>query len=218
MLSSKAFSLEEVIATEELRTRPSRSVDRDSETGITLKLVRDLAQQPAEFFGRLAAAVLQLANAESAGVSILLEDEKRFIWPAVRGELSPYLGGGTPSGFGPCGTVIERDAVVLFVHPERHFTYLEPISPPLEEVLLAPFRVDGKPVGTIWAVIHVAGRQFDPEDLRLLENLAEFAASAYRTLTSTDALKNILGRLPKPAAQGSLTQAGKTAKKTAKKM
>lgn len=85
------------------------------------------------------------------------------------------------------------------LHPERRFTYLKPIQPGLSEVLLAPFHVDGKAVGTIWAVIHEDGRQFELEDKRLLESLSAFAASAYRTLDRMGLLKTVLQR-PTPSA------------------
>jgi transcriptional regulator with GAF, ATPase, and Fis domain len=78
------------------------------------------------------------------------------------------------------------------LHPERYFTYLEPIAPPLEEVLVIPFHIDGKAVGTLWAVIHTKERKFDTEDKRLLENLSAFAASAYRVLEATGTLKPML--------------------------
>jgi hypothetical protein len=52
--------------------------------------------------------------------------------------------------------------------------------------------MDGKVVGTIWAVIHVKNRHFDAEDKRLLENLAQFAASAYRVLAEAGSLHPLL--------------------------
>jgi len=89
--------------------------------------------------------------------------------------------------------VLDRNKPLLFLHPERHFTYLEPIAPPLEEVLLIPFQVDGKPVGTIWAVIHDPNRKFQSEDRRLLENLSTFASTAFRVLVCAGALESLLG-------------------------
>ena len=138
--------------------------------------------------------VLRLTLADSAGISLLDERNGRFVWPAVAGGLFPYLGQGTPRNFGPCGTVLDRNAPVLFLHPERHFTYLDPIKPPLEEVLLIPFHVDGRPVGTIWAVIHNQESKFQPEDRRLLENLSGFASQAFKVLASVGALDPLLGR------------------------
>lgn len=202
------WDLNEVIATEELAGRKARSSNLQEENDTTSELLKQLAKEPEELFPKLIAAVLKLSNAESSGISLLDEGRKEFIWPAVVGGLSSYIGGGTPSDFGPCGTVLDRNAPVLFLHPERHFTYLKPIRPALEEVLLVPFRVNGKAVGTIWAVIHEPGRRFDSEDLRLLKNLSGFAASAYRVLTETGALKRILDALPRPQTERHLTNDG----------
>jgi GAF domain-containing protein len=133
---------------------------------------------------------------------LLDAERKRFVWPAVAGGLTPYLGGGTPRDFGPCGTVLDRDAPVLFRHPERHFGYLTPIEPPLEEVLLIPFHTHGKPVGTIWAVIHEKDRHFDEEDKRLLENLSQFASSAYQVLAEAGSLDRLLNMQPAATQSG----------------
>jgi GAF domain-containing protein len=184
--------LDSVIATEELHRRSSRPADRKLESRVLLRLTRELSESPENFFPKLVQAALELARADSTGISLLNRKEKRFVWPAVAGKLDCYLGGGTPSDFGPCGTVLDRQTSVLFQHPERHFTYLAPITPPLEEVLLIPFYMNDKPVGTIWAVIHEKGRQFDPEDKRVLENLSKFAASAYSVLTSNGAIEPLL--------------------------
>ncbi|WP_367871782.1 GAF domain-containing protein [Luteolibacter sp. Populi] len=183
-----------MIATPQLSQRKVRAADAEGETRATLALVQGLAEKPEELFSMLVQAVLEFSNGDSAGISLLDEKRGRFFWPAVTGGLASYIGAGTPSDFGPCGTVLDRDAVVLFSHPERHFTYLEPITPPLEEVLLVPFHVDGKAVGTIWAVIHEPGRQFDAEDQRLMQNLSELASSAYRILTTTGAMKAIFAK------------------------
>jgi GAF domain-containing protein len=189
-----ACDLESVIATGELKQRSSRKPDRNGENQAELELTQELAKSPHDFFQKLVNMVLRLTPADSAGISILDEKNGRFVWPAVAGGLSPYLYGGTPRGFGPCGTVLDQNKPVLFLHPERHFTYLEPITPPLEEVLLIPFHVGEKPVGTIWAVIHNRDHKFQSEDRRLLENLSAFASSAFKVLVSAGALESLLSR------------------------
>jgi GAF domain-containing protein len=186
--------LESVIATGELKNRKSRTSDRKAEDEAELELTQELAKSPHDFFQKLVDMVLRLSVADSAGISLLDEKKGRFVWPAVAGNLSPYLWEGTPSDFGPCGTVLDRNVPILFLHPERHFTYLEPIRPPLEEVLLIPFHVEGRPVGTIWAVIHNPDHKFQPEDRRLLENLSVFASSAFKVLVSVGALDPLLSR------------------------
>lgn len=185
-------TLESVIATSELERRPDRSTRREVETQAEMDLTLALAKSPHEFFQKLVDTVLKLSLAESAGISLLNAEKERFVWPAVAGGLVPFVGGGTPQNFGPCGTVLERNAPMLFVHPERYFGYLEPISPPLEEVLLIPFHVKGNAVGTIWAVIHSTGRHFQAEDRRLLQNLGAFASSAYKMLLDIGALDPLL--------------------------
>ena len=185
-------SLESVIATDELMRRGSRKADTKAENQAELELTQELAKSPHDFFQKLVDSVLKLTPANSAGISVLDESKGRFVWPAVAGGLSPYLWEGTPSDFGPCGTVLDRNKPLLFIHPERHFTYLEPIRPPLEEVLLIPFYVDNKAVGTIWAVIHDPSRKFEPEDRRLLQNLSQFASTAFKVLVSVGAVEVLL--------------------------
>ncbi len=196
MHTEDSCTLESVIVTDLLDQRTARAPEPAREMRATLELLRDLAETPHDFFSRLVTVALEISGADSTGISLLDEEERKFVWPAVAGKLTSYIGGGTPRDFGPCGTVLDRDAPILFSHPERHFTYLKPITPPLEEVLLIPFHMDGKPVGTIWAVIHEPDRRFDAEDRRLLESLSNFAASAYRALTKAGSLDAMLGRRP----------------------
>ncbi len=186
--------LESVIATDQLRARPSRRPDEARETATLIKLQRELSGSPNDFFQKLTTATLELVHADSAGISLLYEERQSFVWPAVSGPLDPYLWEGTPQEFGPCGTVLERDTALLMVHPENHFDYLKPIHPPLEEVLLVPFYVNKKAVGTISAVIHTKGKKFDAEDKRLLESLSGFASSAYDTLVKTGGLAPLLSK------------------------
>jgi hypothetical protein len=145
----EACDLESILATGDLERRNNRASDAKAESQAEMELTLELARSPRDFFQKLVDMVLKLSLADSAGISLLDEKSGQFIWPAVAGGLSPHLGGGTPRSFGPCGTVLDRNTPLLFVQPERHFTYLRPITPPLEEVLLIPFHVGGKPVGTI---------------------------------------------------------------------
>jgi PAS domain S-box-containing protein len=76
----------------------------------------------------------------------------------------------------------------LFRHFERRYPYLLPVTPPAEECLFVPFYVEGKAVGTIWAIAHDDRRKFDLEDLRQLVSLGTFASSAYQVTAFLDAL------------------------------
>ena len=114
---------------------------------------------------------------------------KTFYWPAIAGVWKPHIGGGTPRDFGPCGDVLDCGAPLLFRHFERRYPYLRPVAPLVEECLLVPFYVEGKAVGTIWAIAHDEHRRFDAEDLRQLQNLSRFASAAFQvmeTLTASE--------------------------------
>lgn len=62
--------------------------------------------------------------------------------------------------------MLDCNSPLLMRHVERRYLYFQPVAPPVEEALLVPFYVEGKPVGTIWAVAHDPQRKFDAEDQR----------------------------------------------------
>lgn len=184
--------LESIIATEQLHGRPLRA-DRPTGEATALVLLNEaIHEAPEAFFQILVETARALSGAHSAGISLLNAQRSRFVWPAIAGDLKPHLWEGTPRDFGPCGVVLDRHCSLLMVHPERHFAYLAPITPALEEVLLVPFYQDGRAVGTLWAVLHDRLRQFDSEDRRLLESLTSFASAAYQSLARSGSLKPIL--------------------------
>jgi PAS domain S-box-containing protein len=184
-----AAPLESILRTEELHRRPWRPPDYEKENRALVALVRELADSPGTILQTLAEKVLEALSADSAGLSLLTKDEKRFYWAAIAGAWQPHIGGGTPRDFGPCGDVLDRNVSMLFTHWERRYPYLRPAAPLAEEGLLVPFYVNGKAVGTIWAIAHNDCRKFDAEDLRLLESLGRFASAAYQALASIDDLK-----------------------------
>jgi PAS domain S-box-containing protein len=145
-----------------------------------------MAAAPEGILQKLADTALSLCRAHSAGLSFLEEGDQKssFHWRAIAGQWSHHLGGGTPRDFGPCGTVLDRNAALLFSHPERDFPYFGEVTPVLEEGLLIPFHVEGEAIGTIWVVAHDKSRRFDSEDLRVMTSLGEFAGAAYKTLLS----------------------------------
>lgn len=178
--------LESVLSTAELSRRPPRPPDYAAENRALVALARQMAASPDGILQELAETALLLCRAHSAGISLLEADHRSFRWPAVAGQWAAPVGGGTPRDFGPCGTVLDRRAAQLFSHPERYFTYLSAVTPPVDEALLLPFFVDGEAVGTIWVIAHDPSCRFDAEDLRLLTSLGAVAASAYQMRLSLD--------------------------------
>ena len=188
-IADDAASLESILCTEEVLNRPWRQPDYEKENSALLALVSALADSPRTILQTLADKVRELLHADSAGLSLLTKDEKRFYWAAIAGAWRPHIGGGTPRDFGPCGDVLDRNIPMLFTHWERRYPYLKMAIPLAEEGLLVPFYVDRKAVGTIWAIAHSNRHKFDAEDLRLLESMGRFASAAYQAAESVEELK-----------------------------
>ncbi|HEX4053029.1 MAG TPA: PAS domain S-box protein [Tepidisphaeraceae bacterium] len=189
MESDAPVALESILCTDELNRRPSRPPDYETENRALVALGQALADSPGTVLQKLAETILGVLRCGSAGISLMTEDGKRFYWPAIAGAWTPHIGGGTPRDFGPCGDVLDRNMPLLFRRPERRYTYIRPVTPPIEEALLVPFHVKGKTVGTIWAIAHNDRRKFDNEDLRQLSSLGRFAASAYQARAASETLE-----------------------------
>ena len=183
--------LESVISTPELKKRPSRSPDYQAESRALSALAQEMANSPQNVLQKLVTVALQLSRAQSAGVSILEEEEGReiFRWHAAAGKWAGYLGSTMRRDASPCGTVLDRNDSLLLLHPERYYPIPSTITPPIVEVLLIPFHVADKPIGTIWAIAHDESLKFDAEDERIMRSLGKFASAAYQTLKRVEALK-----------------------------
>jgi signal transduction histidine kinase len=196
-----AAPLEAVLCTEELLRRPRRRPDHEMENSALVALVAALADSPRTILQTLADKVLEVLSADSAGLSLLTKDEKKFYWAAIAGAWRPHLGGGTPRDFGPCGDVLDHNDPLLFTHWERRYPYLNVAMPLAEEGLLVPFYVNGKAVGTIWVIAHNVHRKFDAEDLRLLQSMGRFASAAYQAVEAIDDLRREISAREKAQAE-----------------
>jgi PAS domain S-box-containing protein len=172
--------LDSVLITEALWRRPARDPDFRAENQALITLAREMANSPGTVLQRLSDLLVRLCRADSAGVSILDPDGTAFRWPAISGPFAANIGGTLPCGQGPCGIVLERNAIQLFDRPARLYSELRKAAPPVFEALLAPFPVGGRPGGTVWVISHHPDRRFDAEDARLLGSLARFASAAHR--------------------------------------
>src|SRR5262249_12282099 len=164
VVGDSRVALEHVITTAELSRRASRSPDYELESRALAGLMTAMADQPNAdiVLQKLVHTARELCRAHSAGISLLEKDSDRdvFRWRAVAGPWSIYRGELMPRE-SPCGTVLDRNAVLLMTYPERHYTYAQNITLPIAEALLVPLRVYGKQVGTIWIFSHDETRQLD---------------------------------------------------------
>ncbi len=105
------------------------------------------------------------------------------------------MGGTTPRDFSPCGVVLDRNSVQLFVRFDRYYPYFSVVTRPTYEALLIPFSVGGEAVGTVWVVSHDERRQFDAEDFRLLSSIGKFASAAFELLSALEKRRQVEGSL-----------------------
>jgi signal transduction histidine kinase len=189
LLSLGAADLDDVLITDDLSGRAPRPPDYEAENRALVQLARGMVDSPQNILQMLAETALDLCNAQTAGISLLeVSDsgEQIFCWRALAGANRSQLGGTTPRGFSPCGTVLDRLKPQLFSDPARHFAYLRENFSSINECLLVPFFSGSKPVGTIWAMTYDDVRTFDAEDLRVLTSLGEFAAAAFQVVSALD--------------------------------
>jgi signal transduction histidine kinase len=184
-------TLDDVIATDLLYVRPSRPADFKLENQALTALIEVMSQAPDVVLQKLADTALSLCNAGSAGISIAESDgpEGVFRWHATAGLYTQYLGGTMPRHFSPCGAVLDRDAPLLMINMVKYYDYVSVLNAPPYEVLLVPFYSGGEAIGTLWVVAHDGMRQFDREDLRILQSLTNFAAMAVKAFARTHELE-----------------------------
>jgi PAS domain S-box-containing protein len=186
--SAAPSRIDDVLITEELERRPRRAPDHAAENRAMAALARQLATDPHGVPQKLAELVLDLCDADSAGISLLEEQdgERFFRWHAAAGLFADHLGGTIDYDRSPCGVVVECNQTMLMRHGERYFKAMAGFDPPMFEILLVPWRAEGRAVGTVWLISNRPGRQFDAEDARVLSNLADFAAAAYQTIVALE--------------------------------
>lgn len=182
------IGVDDVLITAELASRPSREPDYEVENRALGLLAQVMATNPDRMLQRCTELVIELCHADSAGISILEAGGSTgiFRWHAAEGRFAANLHGTMSREASPSGTVIDRNSVLLFNGAEQFFPDLRRIEPRIYESLLAPWLLNGKPIGTLWAIEHTPEGRFDAEDARLLQSLAQFASAAYQT---TNALK-----------------------------
>src|SRR3954452_24657042 len=177
---------EVIIPATELARRPSRPPDHAAEARALAALSEAMATSPETVLQRLVEVVLELTASDSAGVSILEEQDGTLILRsrAIAGAFAANLNGTRPPTASPCATAMARNQVLLFNEAERSFPDLREAKPRIYENLLAPFQVGGRPAGTIWAIKHRPEGRFESEDARLLARLAHVASVAYQMTTA----------------------------------
>ena len=191
--------LERIVIDSELTSRPARPPDYAAENRILVALARELAKPESDVLHVLSMSALSLCGAGSAGISLIELEEGRavFRWHSIVGKLAYLEGGCISRDASPCGHVIKAHRATLMATPERHYSALIGLDPPVHEALLIPFTMLDQDVGTVWIVSHDPSHGFDAEDRRLMTSLAGFASAAFTLRASMQSALDTAAELSK---------------------
>ncbi|MGH9683495.1 MAG: GAF domain-containing sensor histidine kinase [Candidatus Acidiferrales bacterium] len=185
-----AARLEDVLVTDDLKTRPQRDANLNPESLSLHNIAAAMATAPDRLLDTLVTAALDLCRANAAGVSLLEAADGHgqvFRWTNLAGTFAKYAGGTTPRDFSPCGVTLDRDSPQLFRHPAHYFDYFAEVDPPIVEALVIPLRAGEQTIGTMWIVSQSEDVKFDSEDVRLMAGLAEFTSCGLNLIRSREA-------------------------------
>ena len=209
-VNQATISLDDVIISSQLFTRPSRSPDYQAERDALIALAQTVGDAPQTILQKLVETAQHLCHADTAGISLLEKHggAEVFRWAALAGVFNNRLNTTIPRSASPSGLTIDRNSTQLMYMAERLFPAIK-MEPPVVEALLVPFHVEHNPVGTIWVVAHDENRKFDLEDERIVRILGQFASAAWqlwtaRTRAEITALAERQGKLNVSAANKAL--------------
>jgi hypothetical protein len=158
--------------------RPRRSRDMVLQLEAMGQIAQAFVQSPESVLQVLSDAAVALCGADSAGISIEIEDgtETEFYrWVATSGTYSPFLYAILPRNPSACGVCLDRGTGQIFHVTKRFFDILGVEALEVSDGLLLPWTV-GKTRGTIFVMAHNRAQAFDLDDYRLMKVLADFAA------------------------------------------
>ncbi|HEU4604269.1 MAG TPA: ATP-binding protein [Steroidobacteraceae bacterium] len=167
----------------ELRSRPSRAPDFAAESAAYAAIARGIAATPDSAEQQLARWVRTLCRAQSAGICTLESSglQETFRFSTAEGMFAANVGRVVRKDASPFDLAIHQRDVLFLTHVSDRLGELGSMEPPIRECLLAAILLDEHAVGVVWAFQHTPDAKFDAEDVRLLHNLAHFAAVALRS-------------------------------------
>lgn len=127
----------------------------------------------------LVEAAVDLCGAESAGISIELEQPNAnfYHWVATAGQYKRFLNAMLPLYPSACGVCLKRGRPQIFRVSQRFFDLMGIEAPIVTDGMLLPWEAD-QTRGTFWIMAHEEPEAFDGEDLRIMLALADFASMA----------------------------------------
>lgn len=171
---------DDILITNELFRRSPKQLKSEAEHQV-LQSLGQLAKSPQLILKHFAQIAKDSCQAGTAGISLIestSNGEEVFRWAALSGTYEPFEGTTTPRHFSLCTLCLESGSAQLYAQPERHFTYLQTVTPAAVETLVLPLMLEERPFGTLWIVTHDPQRSFDREHVRVLTSLADSLAVA----------------------------------------
>lgn len=182
----------QVFVTEDLWRRAASNPDYFSEKLALQDLAQEMADRPAKVLPRLVELAMEATRSASAGISILDAEVGLFRWSGLRGELQAFEGATTPRNDSPCGVCMDWKEPILMDRPERAYAWIRDANITVPEVLLLPLMLkSGHALGTLWVVSAEPGL-FNASHVRVLNELAAFAALALHMIQTEERLSAAL--------------------------
>jgi hypothetical protein len=173
------------------------------------RIARAFVESPETILQELVNTAVTLCNADSAGISIEKEDRTEaayFQWVATAGQYSGFLDAVLPHYPSACTICLDRRSPQLFRVGQPFFDFMGIDAPLITDGLLLPWEA-GDMRGTIFIMAHGRTEAFDWSDCRMMQSLADFAATGVRLQRQHKAL------VDQAAATGSAAMANNLAHK-----
>ncbi len=176
------MSLSEIIATDQLHSRPRKGAGNAPVRSMPRVAPQDGVSLRDALRARCEEALLR-CSAQSAGISIFdSNDLDELTWAATAGALAPYEGRRFPRSNSPCGLCFSYRSTQLFVQPHQYFHWMAENNVHINEALVSPLIGQfGAFYGTIWVMSHDdPGIHFNLDDADTLADLSRGLASTIR--------------------------------------
>ena len=146
------------------------------------RLARVFVENPTKILQELVTAAVDLCGADSAGISVEqpdAPDENFWHWVATAGQYSGFVDAKLPRYPSACGVTLERGRPQIFRVTKRFFDLMGVQAPTVTDGMLFPWQIE-ETRGTIWIMAHGRTEAFDGEDCRMMQALANFAATGVK--------------------------------------
>ncbi len=146
------------------------------------RLAHSFVESPDTILQDLVNAAVDLCGADSAGISLEIEERTEanyYHWVATAGQYNGFLNAVLPRYPSACGICLDRGKPQLFRVSQPFFDIMGIEAPLVTDGILLPWQVEDTR-GTIFIMAHGRVAAFDRGDGQMMRLLADFSALAVR--------------------------------------